>query len=64
MMDRLKVLDWGKFTRNLVLFTAPALGIFFGQLASGVNPKAALFVALLALYGALADFFKKFGETK
>jgi len=44
---------------NLVIFTAPALVVFFGQLAAGVNWKPAGAVALLALYGVIADFLKK-----
>jgi hypothetical protein len=48
-----------KFVKNLIIFTAPALAVYFGQLALGVNWKAAGLVALLTLYQALADFFKK-----
>ena len=47
---------WGV---NLLKFTAPALGIFFSQLALKVDPRAAAMVALLALYGAIADYLKK-----
>ena len=49
--------QWGK---NLLKFTAPTLAIFFGQLAAGVDWKAALAVALLGLYGAVADIFSKY----
>ena len=48
-----------KWLKNLALFTAPALAVFFGQLAVGVEFKAAAAVAALALYGAVADYFKK-----
>ena len=48
-----------KFLANLLKFTAPALAIFFGQLAMGVDFKVALPLALVALYGALADLFSK-----
>lgn len=48
-----------KWALNILLFTAPALAIFFGQLASGVNWKLAGSVALLALWGLLADLFRK-----
>lgn len=48
-----------KFFRNLLRFTAPILAIFFAQLASGVSLKASSLVALYAIYGVLADFFKK-----
>lgn len=48
-----------KFLKNLLRFTAPVLAIFFAQLATGVNWKAAAMVAIYALYAALSDFFKK-----
>ncbi len=48
-----------KWLKNFVIFTAPALAIFFAQLASGVEWRVAGMVALLALYGLLADYFKK-----
>ena len=48
-----------KFFKNVLKFTAPALAVFFGQLATGVNWRAAGLVAILALYGLLADYFKK-----
>ena len=48
-----------KWEKNLLFFTAPILAIFFGQLALGVELKKAGLVALLALYGLLADYFKK-----
>lgn len=50
---------WGK---NLLKFSAPTLAVFFAQLATGVEWEAAFLVALLALYGALADYFKKLSE--
>ena len=54
--------QWKAWARNLLRFTAPALAIFFGQLAIGVDWRAASAVALFALYGALADLFKKASE--
>jgi len=45
--------------KNLLKFTAPILGIFFAQLAMGVEFEAAGFVALYAFYALLADYFKK-----
>ena len=48
-----------KFLKNILLFTAPALAVFFGQLASGVNWRIAGSVALLALWGVANDYFKK-----
>jgi len=59
MKLRLTNSNFKKWSSNLIRFTAPALAIFFGQLAIKVDFKAALLVALLALYGALADYFKK-----
>jgi len=47
------------WSQNLLRFTAPALAVFFGQLALKVDYKAAALVALLALYGTLADYYKK-----
>lgn len=51
-----------KWLKNALLFTAPALAIFFAQLASGVELRVAGGVALLALYGLLADYFRKRSE--
>lgn len=51
-----------KWAKNLLWFTAPALAIFFGQLAAGVDIKVAAGVALLAFWGAMADLFKKYRE--
>lgn len=56
-LNKTDLLKWGK---NLLLFAAPTLAVFFGQLALGVNIKVAGAVALLALYQALADLFKKY----
>lgn len=48
-----------KFFNNVLKFTAPALAVFFGQLATGVNWRAAGAVALLALWGLASDYFSK-----
>jgi len=48
-----------KFVKNLLKFTAPLLALFFGQLATGVDWKIALGVAVYALYAALSDLFSK-----
>lgn len=48
-----------KWLKNLLVFTSPILGIFFAQLALGVELKKAFLVALLAFYGMVADYFKK-----
>lgn len=55
-LDKEQLTKWGK---NLLLFTAPALAIFFLQLSQGVEVKEALPLAMFALYGMLADYFKK-----
>ncbi len=48
-----------KWGWNLLKFSAPILGILFFQLSQGVEWKSAGLLALFALYGALADLFKK-----
>lgn len=48
-----------KFVKNILKFTAPALAVFFLQLSQGVDIKTAGMVALLALYGLLADYLSK-----
>jgi len=53
-----------KWAKNLFFFTAPILVVFFTLLANGVSIEKALPVALLSLYGALADYFKKYKETQ
>lgn len=62
--NRLRVVDWGKIFKNMVIFSAPALVIFFYQLSQGASFKVALGLGLLVIYGVLADFFRKFQETK
>lgn len=48
--------QWGS---NLLKFTAPMLAVFFLQLANGVPMEQAFWVAVIALYGALANLFSK-----
>lgn len=48
-----------KWLKNLLLFTAPIMAVFFGQLALGVPIRDSLLVASLAIYGMAADYFKK-----
>lgn len=48
-----------KWAKNLIMFTAPAVAVFFAQLQMGVDPKTAYLVALLAFWGVLADALKK-----
>ena len=59
MKLRLTNEQYKKWALNLLKFTAPALAVFFGQLATGIDFRAAGLVALLALYGAIADYMKK-----
>lgn len=51
-----------KFLQNILIFTSPALALFFYQLSQGVELRAALGIAVLALYGILADLFKKLSK--
>ena len=61
IMDNLRLNkeETKKWLKNLLVFTSPILGIFFAQLALGVELKKAFLVALLAFYGMVADYFKK-----
>ncbi len=52
---------WGK---NLLMFTSPALVVLFTLLGNGVPFQKAYPVALLALYGAIADLIKKWKAGK
>jgi len=52
------------YLKNTLRFTAPSLAVFFGQLALGVDWKAASLVALLTLYTNLSDYFKKLNQGK
>lgn len=56
---RLNKEETKKWLWNILLFTSPILGVFFFQLSIGVEAKKASLVALLALWGLLADYFKK-----
>ena len=58
-MKKLSKAQQKKFLDNLFRFSAPGLAVFFGQLALKVPVKEAGLVALLVLYGVLADYFKK-----
>lgn len=55
--------DLREWSINLLKFTAPMLAVFFYQLANGVPLKDAAWVALIALYGALANLFSKWSTT-
>ena len=48
-----------KFLRNILQHTAPILTIFFAQMATGVDIKAALLVAVYAGYALASDYFSK-----
>lgn len=58
-MTKAKKAALKKWAINLLKFSAPVLAIFFYQLSQGVEFKDAGLIALFALYGAAADFFKK-----
>ena len=58
-LQREQLEAWGK---NLLKFTAVFLGALFAQLALGVTLQQAIPFALVILYGALADYFKKLSE--
>ena len=58
-MTKAEKVNLKKWLVNLLKFTAPALGAFFGQLALGVELKAAALFGIVILWGVLADFFKK-----
>ena len=60
----LNVADLKALGINILKFTAPALVVFFLQMQMGVNFKEAGLVALLALYGIIADFLKKLDSGK
>lgn len=51
--------DWKNIRKNFIKFGAPALSVFFAQLAIGVDWKAAALVAVYVLYQLLADYFGK-----
>lgn len=53
-----------KYLINTLKFTAPGLAVFFGQLALGVDWKAAGLMASFVFYANLADFFKKLNQGK
>lgn len=55
----LNVEDLKKMLTNLVVFTAPALVVFFSLLSQGVSIEKAWPAGLLALYGIAADYLKK-----
>lgn len=61
-IKRLSHEQWQKFAKNLLKFTAPALAVFFGQLAAGINWKVAGLVALYAFYALLSDYFSKMNK--
>tara|TARA_Y100000310_G_scaffold260707_1_gene269777 strand:- start:765 stop:959 length:195 start_codon:yes stop_codon:yes gene_type:complete len=51
-----------KWAKNVLVFTAPALAVFFYQLSIKVPWQASLALAALVFYGALADYFKKLNK--
>lgn len=61
-MKKLTEEQYKKFAINLLKFTAPALALFFGQLSQGVEPQLAGGVAVLALWGLVADYLSKMNK--
>lgn len=59
---KVNMADLKRWGWNALKFSAPALTVFFVQLHMGVEWKAAFLVALLTLYGLLADLFSKFND--
>jgi hypothetical protein len=57
MTDQAKKWLW-----NLAIFSAPTMGVFFGLLSEGVPFEKAWPVAILTLWGALSDAFKKLNQ--
>lgn len=51
-----------KWLKNILMFTAPVLAIFFYQLSKGVELEKSGALAAFALYGLLADYFKKLNK--
>ena len=58
-VGKLNADDLKKMVSNLVVFTAPALVVFFSLLSQGVPFEKAWPAGLLALYGIAADYLKK-----
>ena len=56
--------DLIKIGTNFLIFGAPALVIFFTQLANGVAVKEAFLVAMFVIYQLLADLFRKLSAGK
>jgi hypothetical protein len=52
-----------KWLKNLLKFTAPAFAVLFSLLAQGVPLEKAWPLLLYAVYGLMADYFKKLGES-
>ena len=56
--------DVVKIGKNFLIFGAPALAIFFAQLAQGVELKKAFLVAAFVFYQLVADIFRKLEDGK
>ena len=61
-MKRLSPEQWKKFGKNMLMFSAPSLAVFFGQLSQGVEFKYAFPVAVLTFWGLVADYFSKMNK--
>jgi hypothetical protein len=56
--------DLIRIGKNFLIFGAPALAVFFGQMAQGVEFKKSLWVAIFVVYQLLADLFRKLEAGK
>ena len=56
--------EFKSYLINSLKFTAPGLAVFFGQLALGVDWKAAALTASFVFYANLSDLFKKISQGK
>jgi hypothetical protein len=63
-MDKFKLSEdqLARWLKNLIIYTAPILAVFFYQLSQGVSFKQSVWVALVAFYALLADYFKKLNQ--
>ena len=56
--------EWKAWGKNALYFSLPALTILFIQLSQGATLKEAWGVAVIVLYGIIADFLRKLSSGK
>lgn len=61
---RLKKMNWKRWGRNLLLFSAPALLALLTALQGGSSLEFALGAAYSAFLGSLIDLVSKFREVE